>query len=113
MFVAFVIVVCDIIIIIITSLEYSFDMYTASFYQCNTAYTVILHLRVNLAFFLLWKNFITKQFLTMLYSGKDAPIDELVDFIIAAQIAENFEKETDNTPHYDGGTLEVLYDVFM
>ncbi|KAJ4721931.1 DNA (Cytosine-5)-methyltransferase DRM2-like protein [Melia azedarach] len=38
--------------------------------------------------------------------GKDAPIDELVDFIIAAQIAENFEKETDNTPHYDGGTLE-------
>lgn len=31
------------------------------------------------------------------FSGGDAPINELVDFIVAAQIAENLEKETNET----------------
>lgn len=49
----------------------------------------------------------------MLHSGKDAPVYELVDFITAAQISENFEKETDYAPHHNDGTNEVLNDVFM
>ncbi|ESR32524.1 hypothetical protein CICLE_v10004428mg [Citrus x clementina] len=38
--------------------------------------------------------------------GKDAPVYELVDFITAAQISENFEKETDDAPHDNDGTNE-------
>ncbi|XP_031256341.1 probable inactive DNA (cytosine-5)-methyltransferase DRM3 [Pistacia vera] len=38
--------------------------------------------------------------------GEAAPINELVDFIIAAQIAENIEKETDDMPHEDEGKNE-------
>lgn len=49
----------------------------------------------------------------MPHSGEDAPINELVDFIIAAQIAENIEKETDDMPHEDEGKNEVFIDVFM
>ena len=30
-------------------------------------------------------------------SGNDAPVHELVDFIVAAQIAEKIEKETEDT----------------
>lgn len=41
-------------------------------------------------------------------SGEDAPIDELVDFIVAAQIAERFEKDTDDTTHNDEDKNEVL-----
>lgn len=51
--------------------------------------------------------------LKMPHSGEDAPINELVDFIIAAQIAENIEKETDDMPHEDEGKNEVFIDVFM
>lgn len=41
-------------------------------------------------------------------SGEDAPIDELVDFIVAAQIAQRFEKDTDDTTHNYEDKNEVL-----
>ncbi|KAK0607278.1 hypothetical protein LWI29_012483 [Acer saccharum] len=46
--------------------------------------------------------------------GFDAPVNELVDFILAAQIAAKFDKETDDMPHEDepkteGANDEILY----
>ncbi|KAH7573342.1 hypothetical protein JRO89_XS03G0121600 [Xanthoceras sorbifolium] len=46
--------------------------------------------------------------------GFDAPINELVDFILAAQIAANFDKEPDDMPHEDeqkkeDANHEILY----
>lgn len=38
--------------------------------------------------------------------GKDALVYELVDFITAAQISENLERETDDAPHNNDGTNE-------
>nr|XP_048322210.1 probable inactive DNA (cytosine-5)-methyltransferase DRM3 isoform X2 [Ziziphus jujuba var. spinosa] len=40
--------------------------------------------------------------------GEDAPIDELVDFIVAAQIAERFVKDTDDTSRNDEEKNEDL-----
>lgn len=43
-------------------------------------------------------------------SGEDAPINELVDFISAAQIAQELEKDTDDTTHDDEDRNEVVND---
>ena len=43
-------------------------------------------------------------------SGEDAPINELVDFITAAQIAQELEKDTDDTTHDDEDRNEVVND---
>lgn len=40
-------------------------------------------------------------------TGEDAPISELVDFIFAAQIAENTEKDVDCPNYCDEGMNEV------
>ncbi|KAH7513530.1 hypothetical protein FEM48_Zijuj12G0210100 [Ziziphus jujuba var. spinosa] len=44
--------------------------------------------------------------------SEDAPVDELVDFIVAAQIAERFEKDTDDTSRNDEEKNEVLIDSY-
>lgn len=46
-------------------------------------------------------------------SGENAPITELVDFITAAQIAEELEKDTDDTTHGDEVRNEVVYNSFV
>lgn len=46
----------------------------------------------------------------MCMSGQDTPIDELVDFIVAAQIAEKLEEDTDDTVHNGEEKNEVLND---
>ncbi|KAH7510471.1 hypothetical protein FEM48_ZijujUnG0127600 [Ziziphus jujuba var. spinosa] len=44
--------------------------------------------------------------------GEDAPIDESVDFIVAAQIAETVEKDTDDTSCNDEEKIEVMIDSY-
>lgn len=39
--------------------------------------------------------------------GEYAPISEIVDFILAAQIAENLDRETDNMPSGDAEKNKV------
>lgn len=57
-------------------------------------------------FFMKW------TFLLCCTTGEDAPIDELVDFIVAAQIAERLEKGTDDTSCNDEVKNEVLIDSY-
>nr|AUH15436.1 domains rearranged methyltransferase 2 [Dimocarpus longan] len=45
--------------------------------------------------------------------GYDAPINELVDFILAAQIAEKFDKEMDNMPPEDEDKKEDANDEIL